>query len=56
MPARGAPAGHPARMKAVVYRCYGPPEVLKVEEVEKPAPGAAKALVKIRAASINPLK
>jgi NADPH:quinone reductase-like Zn-dependent oxidoreductase len=45
-----------ARMKAVLYRCYGPPEVLKVEEVAKPSIGDHQILVKVRAASINPLE
>ena len=49
-------AGHALRMKAVVYRCYGSPEVLNVEEVEKPAPNDNQVLVKVRAASINPLE
>ena len=44
-----------ATMKAVMYRCYGPPEVLKLEEVEKPAPAADELLVKVRAAGVNPL-
>src|SRR5262245_54563808 len=43
-----------AAMKAVVRRCYGPPEVLTLEEVERPAPATGKLLVKVRAASINP--
>jgi NADPH:quinone reductase-like Zn-dependent oxidoreductase len=51
-----APAGNSARMKAVVYRCYGSPEVLKVEEVDKPTPADEEVLVKVRAASINPLE
>lgn len=40
-------------MKAVVYREYGSPEVLKVEEVEKPAPTDDELLIKIQAASVN---
>jgi NADPH:quinone reductase-like Zn-dependent oxidoreductase len=43
------------RMKAVVSRCYGSPEVLKIEEVAKPAPKANELLVKVHAASVNPL-
>jgi NADPH:quinone reductase-like Zn-dependent oxidoreductase len=42
-------------MKAVVYRCYGPPDVLKVEDIEKPTPADNQVLVKVRAASVNPL-
>ncbi len=54
----GPPAlsGTGPRMKAVVYRCYGPPEVLRVEEVAKPTIGDDQILVKVRAASINPLE
>jgi NADPH:quinone reductase-like Zn-dependent oxidoreductase len=43
------------RMKAVVYRCYGPPDVLKLEEIAKPRPADDAVLVKVRAASVNPL-
>ena len=42
-------------MKAVVRRCYGPPEVLALEDVEKPRPADDQVLIKVRAASINPL-
>jgi NADPH:quinone reductase-like Zn-dependent oxidoreductase len=57
-PCQPAPvlADHAARMKAVVYRCYGSPEVLKVEQIEKPTPADNEVLVKVRAASINPLE
>ena len=40
-------------MKAVVYTRYGPPDVLQIEEIEKPAPNENQALVKVHAASIN---
>ena len=41
------------RMKAIRYCEYGPPDVLKVEEVEKPVPKENELLVRVRAASLN---
>jgi NADPH:quinone reductase-like Zn-dependent oxidoreductase len=41
-------------MKAFVYEKYGPPEMLRMAEVEKPAPGADEVLVKVLAVSVNP--
>lgn len=43
------------RMKAIVYRCYGSPAVLKLEEIPKPVAANDEVLVKIHAASVNPL-
>jgi NADPH:quinone reductase-like Zn-dependent oxidoreductase len=40
-------------MKAVVYDRYGPPDVLRVEQVPTPAPGRAQVLVAVAATSIN---
>jgi NADPH:quinone reductase-like Zn-dependent oxidoreductase len=40
-------------MRAVVYDRYGPPEVLRVEEVPLPSPGAKQVLVKVAATSVN---
>lgn len=42
-------------MKAIVYRAYGSADVLALEEVEKPAPGDGEVLIRVRAASVNPL-
>jgi NADPH:quinone reductase-like Zn-dependent oxidoreductase len=40
-------------MKAVVRRAYGAPDVLHLEEYEKPSPTDSEVLVRVRAASIN---
>jgi NADPH:quinone reductase-like Zn-dependent oxidoreductase len=44
-----------ATMKAIVYRCYGAPEVLQYEDVAKPVAGDTEVLVKVHAAGVNPL-
>jgi NADPH:quinone reductase-like Zn-dependent oxidoreductase len=40
-------------MKAFVYERYGPPERLRMAEVDKPAPDADEVLVKVLAVSVN---
>lgn len=42
-------------MQAAVYHCYGSPDVVRVEEVAKPTLEDDRVLVKVRAASVNPL-
>jgi len=42
-------------MKAVVHCDYGSADVLTLQDVEKPTPADEEALVKVRAASVNPL-
>lgn len=42
-------------MKAVLYRRYGPPEVLEYAEVPEPPVGVDQLLVKVHAASVNPV-
>src|SRR5215472_8766510 len=42
-------------MKAVVYDRYGPPGVLRIEEVARPTPGDDELLVRVRASTVNRL-
>jgi NADPH:quinone reductase-like Zn-dependent oxidoreductase len=42
-------------MKAIVYQNFGSPDILRCEEIDKPTPGDNEVLIKVRAASVNPL-
>lgn len=42
-------------MKAILYRRYGGPEVLESADIPKPTPGPGQILIKVRAASVNPV-
>jgi NADPH:quinone reductase-like Zn-dependent oxidoreductase len=42
-------------MKAIVYRCYGGTNVLKLESIARPPPADDRVIVKVQAASVNPL-
>ena len=41
------------RMKAVVQDRYGPPEVLRIEEVERPVPQDDEVLIRVRASTVT---
>ena len=40
-------------MKAVVQDRYGPPEVLRIEDVERPVPKEDEILVRVRASTVT---
>jgi NADPH:quinone reductase-like Zn-dependent oxidoreductase len=42
-------------MKAVRMHAYGGPEVLVYEDVPRPRPGEGDVLVRVEAASVNPV-
>ena len=41
-------------MKAIVQDLYGPPDVLRVAEIDEPTPGEQEVLVRVRASSVHP--
>jgi NADPH:quinone reductase-like Zn-dependent oxidoreductase len=43
------------RMRAIVYRCYGGPERLQLEDIARPALADERVLVKVHAAAVNPV-
>src|SRR6266404_5733164 len=42
------------KMKAIVYHEFGSPDVLRLEEVDKPVPNDNQLLIRVRAVSVNP--
>jgi NADPH:quinone reductase-like Zn-dependent oxidoreductase len=44
-----------ANMKAVRIHDFGGPDVLQVEEVPMPSPGPGEVLIRVKAASVNPV-
>ncbi|MFI5685473.1 NAD(P)-dependent alcohol dehydrogenase [Streptomyces sp. NPDC051636] len=41
-------------MKAIVHEAYGPPEVLRLEEIAQPEPGSGEVLIQVQSASVDP--
>jgi NADPH:quinone reductase-like Zn-dependent oxidoreductase len=54
-PAAAEAASGADSMQAMRYRCYGPPSVLALERTQKPAIEDDALLVRVAAASVNPL-
>ena len=42
-------------MNAIVYNKYGPPEVLYLQEIERPLPGNDEVLIKVKASTVTPM-
>src|SRR3989440_6007162 len=51
----GKRSGGAPKMKAAIYTSYGLPDVVRITDVEKPVPKDDEVLIKVRAASVNPL-
>ena len=50
-----APDSENAKMRAIVIRAYGGPDVMKLENVTRPEPADDEVLIRVVAASINPV-
>jgi NADPH:quinone reductase-like Zn-dependent oxidoreductase len=51
----GVPGSASAQMRAIVIHAYGGPEVMKLEQVARPEPAEDEVLIRVVAASINPV-
>jgi NADPH:quinone reductase-like Zn-dependent oxidoreductase len=51
----GAPGAGSAKMRAIVIHAYGGPEVMKLEQTARPEPAEDEVLIRVIAASINPV-
>src|SRR2546429_8581576 len=51
----GKRRGGAPKMKAAIYTSYGLPDVVRITDVGKPVPKDDEVLIKVRAASVNPL-
>ena len=51
----GAGGPESAKMRAIVIHAYGGPEVMKLEDVARPEPAVDEVLIRVVAASINPV-
>ena len=49
----GAPFKRNFAIRALIHQAYGPPDVLRTVDLNRPTPGAREVLVEVRSASIN---
>lgn len=54
-PGGATPAERPSTMRAIAHHRYGNPEVLELLTVDTPSPGDGEVLIRVAAASLNPL-
>jgi NADPH:quinone reductase len=43
-------------MRAIVVREFGPPDVMTIEDVPNPTPGAGQVLIRVHAVGVNPVE